>query len=159
MNDTSTKVILLALNKHDTPVWSKEDLASINSDYHPYLLIQHVGLLHGKLMYYKTIFRDCRHIALIIVPTSLRRSIFSHHHAGPSGGHMGEYKTMYRLRMRFYWLHMRSDIKTWVKSCAHCCAYDVWCSKKSELYFSWPVPMFHPAGRLPWQPCHSKSVR
>ena len=98
-----------------------------------------VQLLHGKLVQYKPIFKDVKYVGLIIVPLSLRRVIFSHFHAGPTGGHMGEYKTLFRIRMRFTWPGIRRDIKLWVKQCAHCCAYDVWRDRKSELYFSWPV--------------------
>ena len=52
---------------------------------------------------------------------------------------MGEYKTLFRIRMRFWWPNIRNNIKYWVKSCAQCVAYDVWCTGKSEMYLSWPV--------------------
>ena len=52
---------------------------------------------------------------------------------------MGYYKTLFRLRLRFFWPTMREEIKEWVKRCAHCVAYDVWRSRASELNFSWPV--------------------
>ena len=139
MEDISTKIMLPMLQRNENPTWSEDELASLEVEYRAFLKERHIGILHDKLVYYKPIFRDSRHIALIIVPKLLRRMIFSHYHAGPSGGHMGEYKTLYRIRMRFYWPSMRADIKNWVKSCAHCCAYDVWQNRKSELYFSWPV--------------------
>ena len=41
---------------------------------------------------------ESRYIALIFAPTGLQQQLFSHYHAGPSGGHMGEYKTLYCLR-------------------------------------------------------------
>ena len=34
---------------------------------------------------------------------------------------------------------MREDIKKLVAKCAHCVAYHIWCNRKSELYFSWPI--------------------
>ena len=95
--------------------------------------------LHDKLVLYTPIFKNVKYIGLIIVPLSLRRIIFSHYHAGPSGGHMGEYKTLFRIRTRFYWPGMRKDIKLWITRCAHCVAYDIWWNRKSELYFIWPV--------------------
>ena len=68
---------------------------------------------------------------------------------------MGEYKTLYRICIRFYWPYMRADIKNWVKSCAHCCAYDVWRNGKSELYFSWPVTtLFYIMHVDLWAPGH-----
>ena len=80
--------------------------------------------LHDKLVLYKPIFRNVKHIGLIIAPLSFRRIIFSHYDAGPRGGHMGEYKTLFRIRTRFY------------KMCAHCISHDIWRNRKSELYFS-----------------------
>ena len=80
-----------------------------------------------------------KYITLLLVPLPLRRKLFSHYHAGPSGGHMGYYKTLFRLRLRFFWPSMREEIKEWVKRCAHCVAYDVWRTRTSELHFSWPV--------------------
>ena len=77
-------------------------------------------MLHGKLVVYKPIFKDEKYISLIIVLASLRRIIFSHYHAGTSGDHMGEYKTLFRIKMRFWWSGMRRDIKLWIKACAVC---------------------------------------
>jgi len=51
---------------------------------------------------------------------------------------MGEYKTLFRMRLRFFWPGLRKDIRKWV-GCGHCTAYNVWSSRKSEGYFSWPV--------------------
>ena len=96
-------------------------------------------MLHDKLVLYKPIFKDIKYIGLIIVPEQILRGFFSHYHAGPSGGHMSEYKILFRLRMRFYWPSMRQDINNWIKGCAHCVAYNVWRNRKSELYFSWSI--------------------
>ena len=89
--------------------------------------------MHDKLILVKPIFLDKRFIGLIAVPTGLRRLICSHYHCGPSGGHMGEYKTLFRIRMRFYWPGIRNDVKLWVKNCTHCTAYDVWRNRKISI--------------------------
>ena len=52
---------------------------------------------------------------------------------------MGEYKTLYRIRMRFFWPGLREEIKKWVAACAHCVSYNVWRTRSSELHFSWPI--------------------
>ena len=77
-------------------------------------------MLDDKLVYYKKTLTLSSCILRIVVPSSLRRDLFSAYHVSPAGGHMGEYKTLYRLKVRLFWSHMRKDIKTWVKSCAHC---------------------------------------
>ena len=82
-----------------------------------------------------------RSISLIIVTTSLHRNIFSHYHAGPTGSHMGEYKTLFHLRSRFFLLGLKKDVNKWAKWCAHCVANIVWWFRKSKLYFSWSVTM------------------
>ena len=76
------------------------------------ILIQHdsVAVLYDKLVYYKPIFKDKHYIALMIGPLSLWRTVVSHHYAGPSGGHMGKYNTLFLLCMRFYWLGMRKNM-------------------------------------------------
>ena len=38
-------------------------------------------------------------------------------HASPIAGHMGEYKTLYRIRLRFFWPCMRVDITEWIQKC------------------------------------------
>ena len=81
--------------------------------------------LHDKLVLYTPIFKNVKYIGLIIVPLSLRRIIFSQYHVGPSGGHMGEYKTSFCIHTRFYWPGMRKDIKLWIKMCADCVTYDI----------------------------------
>lgn len=93
----------------------------------------------GKLLLFKPIFKDVKFVGLIIVPQDLQRKIFSHYHAGQVGGHMGEYKTLYRLCLRFIWPNMRENIKEWVRGCAHCISHHIWRNRKSKLHYSWPV--------------------
>lgn len=137
--DNSTNLIITHLKKSTTTTWPSQLLSDIDVEYRQRLLSNRIQLIHDKLVLYKPIFKDIKYVGLIIVPSDLRRKIFSHYHAGPSGGHMGEYKTLFRIRMRFFWPGIRRDIKFWVKSCAYCCAYNIWCNRKSEVYFSWPV--------------------
>ena len=82
---------------------------------------------------------DSKILSLIIFPTTIRHTLFDHFDGGPSGRHVGEYKTLYRLHIRFLWPGLREAIKTWFVSCAHCVSYNAWCTRSSELYFSWHV--------------------
>ena len=138
-NDRSTSTIIAGLRQHDEKTWSNEELQQIEKHYHSQLKIGSIRLVDGKLFLFKAIFRQIRYIGLIIVPEALRRPLFSHYHCGPTGGHMGEYKTLFRMRLRFHWPNMRTNIKDWVKGCPECIAHNVWRNKRNELYFSWPV--------------------
>ena len=76
-------------------------------------------------------------LSLIIVPESIRKVLFDHYHGGPCGGHMGEYKTLYRIRLRFFWPGMRELIRDWVSAYAHYLIHNAWRTCSSELCFSW----------------------
>lgn len=65
--------------------------------------------------------------------------LFLTYHDSPVAGHMGIYKTLHRLRKRFFWPKMRLDILGWIKRYPKCAAYNVWRNFANELHFSWPV--------------------
>ena len=138
-NDPSTQSIMQGLTNHKPTEWTQEETAAAGQGYKLALQDGRVLLVDHKLVLFKPIFQQTRYVGLIIVPLSLRRKVFSHYHAGPSAGHMGEYKTLFRMRLRFFWPGLRKDVKEWVKGCAHCNSYNIWKTRKSELYFSWPV--------------------
>ena len=138
-NDPSIQCIMAGLATHKANEWSKPELKLAGPGFILPLQQGRVSLVNRKLVLFKPVFQQIRYVGLIIVLLPLRRKIFSHYHAGPSGGHMGEYKTLFRMRLRFFWPGLRKDIREWVKGCGHCTAYNVWRSRKSELYFSWPV--------------------
>ena len=138
-NDLSTKLIVSVLkDRHEPNKIPENKFSSVNpAGYKTNLQAGRIQMLNEKLVLYQPVLMDTKIVSLItIVPESLRKKIFCHFHAGP---HMGEYKTLYRMHLRFFWPKMLSDIKEWSASCDHCQAYNIWRSRKSELYFSWPV--------------------
>ena len=98
-----------------------------------------LGILEGRLVYYEPITTIINHICHIVVPTSLRRIIFNLMYAAPVAGNMGEYKTIYHIRLIFSWPRLRSDVAEWMKQCAHCML--TYCSRHcgQKSMFSWPV--------------------
>ena len=116
-------------------------LKDINRKYYILLKCGHNKMLNNCLIFYRPIMMNSKYLALIVVPQSLQKRIFDHYHSEPTNKHMIKYKTLYRMRSRFYWPKIRDDIKTWVHICAHCTTYNVWRNRKSELYFSWPTTM------------------
>lgn len=59
---------------------------------------------------------------VVIVPRTLRSELLRELHAGATSGHLGEKKTLCRLRQRFYWVGMRKDVSEWCKACDVCSA-------------------------------------
>ena len=95
-----------------------------------------IEILNGKLVLYKHILVNHRHVTLIIIPKLLRRSVFSHFRTRTSAGHIGEYKTLYRMWLQLFQPILREDVKKWVNICAHCISYNFWRTMKQELHFS-----------------------
>jgi hypothetical protein len=119
--------------------FSRADILSLHSAYRDYVRQDRLSLVDRKLVVFQPVQNNTEMIMLIIVPASLRRDIFSAYHATPATGHMGIYKTLHRIRLRFFWPHNRKDITDWVLQCPHCLASNGAVSRNSELVFSWPL--------------------
>jgi hypothetical protein len=65
-------------------------------------------------------------------------SMFTVYHASPMCGHMGRYKTLFRLRQRFFWPSMRKFLEDLVDACPHCALTNSRKRNKSEMVFGWP---------------------
>ncbi len=62
---------------------------------------------------------NTRHLQLV-VPKTLREEVLLNLHAGAVGGHLGEDKTLSRLKERFYWPGHWTDNWNWCRTCATC---------------------------------------
>ena len=56
----------------------------------------------------------------LVVPQVLQSQILEELHAGPVGGHLGQEKTLSKLKMRFYWPGHFNDVKMWCDTCPTC---------------------------------------
>lgn len=59
---------------------------------------------------------------VVVVPRAKRAEVLRELHAGVTSGHLGEKKTLKRLRQRFYWVGMRNDVTEWCRACDVCSA-------------------------------------
>jgi hypothetical protein len=150
-DDSDTSFILqhLALGAP----WNQAALNRVSSAYRPFLHDNCMQMLHGKLVALQPVSNRSQVLALIVVPAPLHRHLFGAYHASPIGSHMKEFKTLYRLCLRFLWPKMRNDIASWVRMCPHCVLTDKHMRENKELVFSWPVtsPFFIPHVDL-WAP-------
>ena len=55
-----------------------------------------------------------------VVPKQQRKEILHHLHGGPIGAHLGESKTLQKLKERFYWPGHTADVQEWCRSCEPC---------------------------------------
>lgn len=56
----------------------------------------------------------------LYAPTAMRGCLLKYYHDHPTAGHLGTTKTLARLRLRFSWPSMASDVNKYVVSCSVC---------------------------------------
>jgi hypothetical protein len=139
-DDQETKLLWDMLSTQPLPAsWTRQQLQQVHCQFRDPLRDGRLCILQQRLVLFQHLDSDGRQLMLIVVPSSLRRVVFAAYHAAPSAGHLKFYKTLHRLRSRFFWPKMRSDISEWCRSCAHCIATDSSIRKNSELAYSWPI--------------------
>jgi hypothetical protein len=123
--------------------WTPSIVSGLHPAFQQFARDDNLCIHHGRLVVRQSL-QSGNSLLLIIVPSTLRRLIFDVFHGSPIGGHFGIYKTLFRIRMRFFWPRCRQDVVDWIKECAHCILTDKSIRRHSEVLFSWPVtaPMF-----------------
>lgn len=56
----------------------------------------------------------------IVAPKNIRNQILNDNHDEPSAAHLGYYKTLNRIKEKFYWPMMAKDIMAYVRNCDPC---------------------------------------
>ena len=141
---------------HYVPM-AKLDIAQLAVTYRRAIAQNLFCIINDRLVYLKPVDVSSNHLCRIVVPLSLRRLIFDVMHSSPAAGHIGEYKTLYRIKLRFIWHRMRKYIKVWVKQCIYCMLTYVWRRRGQEVMFSWPVSsLFTITHAGLWMPGHFK---
>lgn len=60
-----------------------------------------------------------KHLKLY-VPTAIRGCLLKYYHDHPTAGYLSVAKTVARVRLRFFWLNLASNDRTYVASCVVC---------------------------------------
>ena len=134
VTDKDTAIIMHHLLYHQP--FEKATFSSLPSQYRSAIANNKLGIVKGRLVFYETVLTTVKQICRIVVPVSLRRILFYRLHTSPAGGHMGKYKTLYRIKLQFFWTKLRSDIHRWIKECPHCQLTFRWRRRGQELMFS-----------------------
>ena len=56
----------------------------------------------------------------LVLPTVMREQVMQMLHDHKCAGHLGQHKTLARVRMRFYWYKLKDDVNNWCKQCEVC---------------------------------------
>ena len=116
-DDVDLGVIIKWLESEDLP--SQLDLSlSSPAVRHYWLMRDQIVFCHNVMFYRWEDYSTTRY--LLIVPYVLREEVLRMNHDVRDAGHTGQVNTFNRVRHAFYWFRMRSDIYTYVKTCAKC---------------------------------------
>ena len=74
---------------------------------------------------------------LLVIPKHLISEILYTHHSEPLSGHLGIAKTYYKIKDRYFWDTLKTDVEKFVRGCADCQA------RKGENYRK-PIGLLQP---------------
>ena len=78
-------------------------------------------------------------MCLTLVPRKLYNILFIAFHTNPIGGHLNAYRTLHRLRLRYYWPGMYAYVKRMCHACPGCALSNPTRGKSSELVYNFPI--------------------
>jgi transposase InsO family protein len=99
--------------KGETPATNSQTHDSIKR------MARHYTIEDGVL-YHHDVLGEAQPLRQLVIPDSLKKRILYAFHNSPLAAHLGRTKTYDRLRQRFFWIGMYSDVKRWIKTCLDC---------------------------------------
>jgi hypothetical protein len=99
-SDAKLKVIRDIVN--NPALLCNKALADVNYNYHSALRKSLIVLEDGILIYREPLAGSESYTKLRLVPKELRNILFVAFRANPIGGHLNAYRTLHRLRLRYY---------------------------------------------------------
>ena len=104
---------------------------------------------------YKLLYKCGRLMPIntLVVPNSLKLQLLKHYHDSEMGGaHLGRFKTHEKIARKYFWIGLKRDVASWVKSCPICT------SIKNPTKFT-KLPMGHlPIPARPFQAIHADCI-
>ncbi len=79
------------------------------------------------------------YMCLQLVPQKLHNTLFIPFHTNAIGGHLNTYRTLHRLRLRFYWPGMYAYMKRMCLACPGCMLSNPSCGKSSRLVYNFAI--------------------
>ncbi len=81
----------------------------------------HKLLIVNDILYRKMITEiDNKILVQLVAPHQVRKHILHQLHNIRISGHLGVKRVYHRVRQRFYWPHLRTDVKRWCRKCSKC---------------------------------------
>ena len=118
---------------------NNQSLSEVNHNYRGALRQSYICIENDMLIFKEPIGGSSSFTRLQIVPREFYNIIFIAFHTNPIGGHLNAYRTLHRIRLRFYFPGMFSYITKMCRACPGCALTNPTHSKSSELIYNFPV--------------------
>ena len=76
--------------------------------------------VRNGILYRKLVVPDKDEKVQVVLPRCLKSQVLQQLHSDPSAGHLGTFKTLERVKARFYWIGWRRDTMRFVSHCQTC---------------------------------------
>jgi hypothetical protein len=114
-------------------------LTDINYNYHAALRKSLIVLEDDVLIYREPLSGGESYTRLQLLPQEFCNVLFIAFHTNSVGGHLNPYRTLHRLRLRYYWPGMYSYIKRMCSACPGCALSNPTKAKSSKLVYNFPI--------------------
>ena len=102
------------------------------------------GILKRK--WYPSGYLQTRPVFQIVAPDPIKKIVLTALHNSPTGGHLGDFKTLGKVGQRFYWVGYKGDVLRWCRQCDVCAqSKSGSCRKRAKLGH---VPVRAPLERI-----------
>ena len=86
-----------------------------------------------QVIYRRWLTTDGTQRSQLVTPQGIRKEIFRMAHEENSGGHLGARRMTAKIKRRYFWPGMTTDIKQWVLSCDECASRSCYNLKKNPM--------------------------
>ena len=137
-NNDSELCLVKELAQNPSQITNKR-LSDVDHNYRGPLRNSQISIEDGMLILQEPICGSTSYTRLQLVPRELRNILFVAFHTNAIGGHLNAYRTLHRLRLRFYWPGMYGYIKRMCSVCPGCALSNPSRARSSELVYNFPI--------------------
>lgn len=116
------KVIKFKESRAEKPTW--EEISPESTKVKSYLAYWDMLYLDNGVLYRTWIRKDGGHRRLLVLPEEFRNGALRRLHDDRVAGHLGQQKTLQRIRERYYWVGFTEDVHKWCTNCQVCIQKD-----------------------------------
>jgi hypothetical protein len=137
-NNNAEMCVIRELAQNPSQITNK-CLSKVNHNYRGPLRQSQILIEDGMLILHEPICGSTSYTRLQLVPQELHNILFIAFHTNAIGGNLNGYRTLHRLRLRFYWPGMYGYIKRMCLACLGCALSNPNHGKSSELVYNFPI--------------------